>query len=58
MSLFTYEDDFTYYTQDKDHGSKRVDPSVGAIVKSYRRRQGKMTPYNEDSFSASLSQWV
>ena len=24
IESFTYEDDFTYYIQDEDHGSKRV----------------------------------
>ena len=54
LSLFTNEDDFTHATQDEDHDSRRVGPGIGAIGKSYRGRQRRMTPYNEDSFSASF----
>lgn len=35
---FTCEDDFTHYTQDEDHNSRRVGPGVGAIGKPYRGR--------------------
>ena len=54
FSPFTGEDDFTHATRDEDHGSRRVGPSIGAIGKPYRGRQRRMTPYNEDSFSASF----
>ena len=54
MSPFTSEDDFTYATQDEDHGSRRVEPGIGAIGKPHRGRQRRMRPYNEDSFSASF----
>ena len=39
LSPFTGKDDFTHVTQDEDPGSKRVGPGIGAIGKSYRRRQ-------------------
>ena len=48
------EDDFTHATQDEDLGSMRAGPSIGAIGKSYRGRQQRMTPYNEDSLSTSF----
>ena len=51
---FTCEDDFTHYTQDEDHNSRRVGPGVGAIGKPYRGRQRRMTPYNEDSLLANF----
>ena len=54
LSPFTGEDDFTHATQDEDHRSRRVGPSIGAIGKPYRGRQRRMTPYNEDSFSDSF----
>ena len=54
MSSFTGEDDFTHATHDEDHGSRRVGLDIGAIGKPYRGRQRRMTPYNEDSFSASF----
>ena len=54
LSPFTSEDDFTHATQDEDHGSRRVGPGIGAIGKPYRGRQRRMTPYNDDSFSASF----
>ena len=54
MNIFTGEDDFTHATQDEDHGSRRVGPCIGAIGKPYSGRQQSMTPYNEDSFSASF----
>ena len=53
LSPFTGEDDFTHATQDEDP-SRRVGPGIGAIGKPYRGRQRRMTPYNEDSFSASF----
>ena len=54
LSPFTGEDDFTHATQDEDHGSRRAGPGVEAIGKPYRGRQRRMTPYNEDSLSASF----
>ena len=39
MSQFTCENDFTHCTQDEDHGSRRVGPSIGAIRKPYRGRE-------------------
>ena len=33
MSQFTCENDFTHYTQDEDHGSRIVGPSIRAIGK-------------------------
>ncbi|KAL6333911.1 hypothetical protein AAG906_039323 [Vitis piasezkii] len=33
MSQFTYENDFTHYTQDEDHGFRRVGRGIGAIGK-------------------------
>ena len=54
MSPFTGEDDFTHATQDEDRGSRRAEPGIGAIGKPHKRRQRRMTPYNEDSFSASF----
>ena len=39
LSPFTGEDDFTHATQDKDHGSRRAGPGIGAIGKPYRGRQ-------------------
>ena len=54
LSPFTDEDDFTHATQDEDHGSRRVGPSIGASGKPYRGIQRRMTPYKEDSFSASF----
>ena len=54
LSPFTGEDDFTHATQDEDHGSRRASPGIGAIGKPYRGRQRRMTPYNEDSSSASF----
>ena len=52
LSPFTGEDDFTHATQDEDHGSRRSGPRIGATGKPHRGRQRRMTPYNEDSFSA------
>ena len=54
MSLFTYEDDFTHYTQNEDHGSRRTCLGIRAIGKSYRRREQMMTPFNEELFSVSF----
>ena len=54
LSPFTGENDFTYATQEEDHGSRRASLGIGAIGKPYRGRQRRMTPYNEDSFSASF----
>ena len=54
MSPFTSEDDSTHATQDEDHVSRRAGPSIGAIGKSYRGRQRRMTHHNEDSLSASF----
>ena len=54
MSPFTGEDDFTHATQDEDHESRRAGPGIRAIGKPHRGRQRRMTPYNEDSFSASF----
>ena len=54
LSPFTGEDDFTHATQDEGHGSRRAGPGVGAIGKPYRGRKRRMTPYNEDSLSASF----
>ena len=34
--------------------SRRAGPGIGVIGKSYRGRQRRMTPYNEDSFSANF----
>ena len=54
MSPFTGEDDFTHAIQDEDHGSRRASPGIEAIGKPYRGRERRMTPYNEDSFSANF----
>ena len=54
LSPFTSEDDFTHATQDEDHGSRRVGPSIGTIGKPYRGRQRRMAHHNEDSLSASF----
>ena len=55
MSPFTYEDDFTHCTQDEDHDSRKVGPSIGAIGNSYRGREQTMAPpFNEQLFSASF----
>ena len=54
MSPFIGEDDFTHATQDEEHGSRRAGPGIGAIGKPHRGRQKRMTPYNEDLFSASF----
>ena len=54
LSPFTGEDDFTHATQDEDHESRRIDPGIRATGKLYRGRQRRITPYNEDSFSASF----
>ena len=55
MSSFTYEDDFTLCTQDEDHGSWKVGPSIGAIRKPYRGREWMMAPpFNEQLFLASF----
>ena len=54
LSPFTGEDDFTHATQDEDHGSRRAGSGIGAFGKPHRGRQRRMTPYNEDSFSASF----
>ena len=54
MSPFIGEDDFTHATQDEDHRSRRAWAGIGAIGKPYKGRQQRMTPYNEDSFSASF----
>ena len=53
LTPFTGED-FTHATQDEDHGSRRDGPGIEAIGNPYRGRQRRMTPYNEDSFSASF----
>ena len=45
LSPVTGEDDFTHATQDEDHGSRRAGPGIGAIGKSCRGRQRRMTPY-------------
>ncbi|KAL6316853.1 hypothetical protein AAG906_022571 [Vitis piasezkii] len=50
MSPFTYEDDFTHYTQNEDHGSRRTSPDIRTIGKLYRRREQMMTPFNEELF--------
>ena len=54
MSPYIGEDDFTHVTQDEDHGSRRAGPGIGAIGKSYRGQQRRMTQHNEDSFSDSF----
>ena len=54
LSSFTGEDDFTHATQDENHGSRRADSGIETIGKPYRGRQRRMTPCNEDSFSASF----
>ena len=54
MSQFTYENDFTHYTQDEDHGSRRAGPGIGAIGKPYRGRERTMNPYNEELLSGSF----
>ncbi|RVW19847.1 hypothetical protein CK203_116344 [Vitis vinifera] len=54
MSPFTYEDDFTHYTQNEDHGSRRASLGIKAIGKSYRRREQMMTPFNEELFSVGF----
>ena len=54
ISQFTYENNFTHYTQDENHGSRRVGPSIGAIGKPYRGRERRMEPYNEELLSESF----
>ena len=54
LSSFTGEDDFTYATQDEDHGSRRAGSGIRAIGKPYRGRQRKMAHHNEDSLLASF----
>ncbi|KAL6331904.1 hypothetical protein AAG906_020252 [Vitis piasezkii] len=53
ISQFTSENDFTHYTQDENHGSRRAGPSIGAIGKPYRGRKRMMKPYNEELLSGS-----
>ena len=54
MSPFTGEDDFTHATQDEDHETRRVGPSIKVIGKPYRSRQRRITQHKKDSFSASF----
>ena len=54
LNPFTDKDDFTHATQDEDHKSRKVGPSIEAFEKPYKERQRMMTPYNEDSFSTSF----
>ncbi|KAL6318099.1 hypothetical protein AAG906_035244 [Vitis piasezkii] len=54
MSQFTCENDFTHYTQDENHGSRRAGLGIGAIGKPYRGRERTMTPYNEELLSGSF----
>ena len=51
---FTCENDFTHYTQDEDHGSRRDGPGIGAIGKPYIGREPTMEPYNEELLSGSF----
>ena len=53
-SQFTCENDFTHYTQDEDHGSRRASPSIGAIGKPYGERERTIEPYNEELLSRSF----
>ncbi|RVX11055.1 hypothetical protein CK203_013319 [Vitis vinifera] len=54
ISQFTCENDFTHYTQDEDHGSRRASPGIGAIGKPYGERERTMEPYNEELLSWSF----
>ena len=54
INQFTCENDFTHCTQDKDHGSRRAGPDIGAIGKPYRGRKRMMEPYNEELLSGSF----
>ncbi|KAL6319052.1 hypothetical protein AAG906_001525 [Vitis piasezkii] len=53
FNQFTCENDFTHYTQDEDHGSRRASPRIEAIGKPYRERKQMMTPYRRTQFSDS-----
>ncbi|RVW85988.1 hypothetical protein CK203_041452 [Vitis vinifera] len=54
ISQFTCENDFTHYTQDEDHGSRKAGPGIGAIGKPYIGREPTMEPYNEELLSGSF----
>ena len=54
ISQFTCENDFTHYTQDEDHGSRRASPGIGAIGKPYGESERTMEPYNEELLSWSF----
>ena len=54
MSSFTCEDDFMHYTQNENHGSRRVGLSIGATGKLYKGRKRRMTSFNEEAFSAKF----
>ena len=43
-----------YYTQDENHNPRRVTSSVGAIGKSYKGREPRITPFNDNSFSTNF----
>ena len=54
INQFTCENDFTHCTQDENHGSRRVGPSIGVIGKPYRGRKRTMKPYSEELLSGSF----
>ncbi|RVX01126.1 hypothetical protein CK203_022736 [Vitis vinifera] len=54
ISQFTCENDFTHYTQDEDHDSRRAGLGIGAIGKPYRGRERMMEPYNEELLLGSF----
>ena len=54
MSLFTCENDCTHYTHNEDDEFRRVGLIIGAIGKSYKGRERRMTQFNKDSFSTSF----
>ena len=43
-----------YYTQDENHNPRSVTSGVGAIGKSYKGREQRITPFNDDSFSTNF----
>ncbi|KAB2631142.1 hypothetical protein D8674_008661 [Pyrus ussuriensis x Pyrus communis] len=56
ISPFTGEANFTYATQDEDHGSRRAGPGIGAIGKDYTRKErGKGTLSSQEDDSLSIT---
>ena len=54
ISQFTCENDFTYWTQNEDHDSRRAGLGIRAIGKPYRGRERTMEPFNEELLSGSF----